>query len=122
MPPPKRHGSELSHHGSTGCGHDSHALVDHLISPTTYERVAQTTDCAGFIAATGKRYKMRRICRHSSHTTECRHMRSIFYLLPVPEMKPTQKVVCARSVKATARQPCWPSLAGAPEAMLMVDT
>ena len=28
----------------------------------------------------------------------------------------------ARSVKATARQPCWPSLAGAPEAMLMVDT
>ena len=49
-------------------------------------------------------------------------MRSIFYLLPVPEMKPTQKVVCARSVKATARQPCWPSLAGAPEAMLMEET
>ena len=49
-------------------------------------------------------------------------MRSIFYLLPVPEMKPTQQVVCARSVKATARQPCWPSLAGAPEAMVMVDT
>ena len=31
MPPPKRHGSELSHHGSTGCGHASHARLDHLV-------------------------------------------------------------------------------------------
>ena len=50
---------------------------------------------------------MTNISRHSSHTTECRDMFVIFYLLPVPEMKRSQK---SATCDILAQLPCWASI------------